>query len=86
MVYKLHPVSASILLGVSQGSVLRPILFVSYTAPLSTATEKHSILHHSYTDDSQLQKSAAPHQIPDLLSMQKCRYWVRQHPNDSKQT
>ena len=61
MVYKLHPVSASTLFGVSQGSVLGPVLFVSYTASFSTATKKHSVLHHSYTDDSQLQKSAAPH-------------------------
>ena len=49
------------------------VLFVLYTAPLSTVIEKHSVLHHSYADDSQLQKSAFPHQIPDLfLSMQKC--------------
>ena len=42
-----------------------------YTAPLSTVIEKHSVLHHSYADDSQFQKSALPHQIYDLfLSMQ----------------
>ena len=44
-----------------------------YTAPLSTVIEKHSVLRHSCADDSQLQKSAPPHQIPDLfLFMQKC--------------
>ena len=40
-------------------------------ARLSTVTEKHSILHYSYADNSQLRKSAPLHQIPDLfLSMQ----------------
>ena len=49
------------------------VLFILYTAPLSIVIEKHSILQHSYADHSQLQKSAPPHQIPDLfLSMQKC--------------
>ena len=64
---------APIFFGVPQGSVVGPVLFVLCTALLSTGIEKHSVLHHLYADDSQLQKSAPPHQIPDLfLSMQKC--------------
>ena len=64
---------APISFGVPQGSVLGPVLFVLYTASLSTVIEKHYVLQHSYADDSQLQKSAPPHQIPGLfLSMQTC--------------
>ena len=63
-----------------------------YTAPLSTVIEKHSVLRHSYADDSQLQKSAPPHQIPHLfLSMRKCiddiKSWMtlnKLQPNGNK--
>ena len=40
--------------------------------------EKHSVLHHSYADDSQLQKSAEPSEVPQLLeAMQDCIADVR---------
>ena len=43
---------------VSQGSVLGPILFTMYTKPLSAIIDSHSIMHHSFPDDLQLQMSA----------------------------
>ena len=59
--------------GVPQGSVLGPIHFTMYIKPLSAIIDSHYIIHHSFADDLQLQMSAPPDRISELLhSMQSC--------------
>ena len=44
-----------------------------YTKPLSAIIDSHSIIHHSFSDNIQLQMSAPPDRISVLLhSMQSC--------------
>ena len=45
---------------VPKGSVLGPMLFTMYSKPLSAIIDSHSIIHHSFADDLQLQMSAPP--------------------------
>ena len=52
---------------VPRGSVREPMLFTMYIKPLSAIIDSHSIIHHSFADELQLQMSAPPDRISELL-------------------
>ena len=53
--------------GVPQDSVLGPILLSMYIRHLSAIIDSHSNIHHSFVYDLQLQMSAPPDRISELL-------------------
>ena len=67
-----------------QGSVPGPILFLLHTHPLSQITDRHSVSHGEFVNDSQLNNSAAREYLRSLISnMQSCaadvKVWMTQN-------
>ena len=80
--------------GVTQGSVLGPIIYYMYTKPVSAIIQRHGLSHHSYADDTQLYMTMDHSNNDwrdDLARIELCvseiREWINQNMlklNDDK--
>ena len=64
--------TVQLICGVPQGSVLGPILFITYTADLVSVIEQHGLSPHLYADDTQIYGSCPPSNVGYLVQDSGC--------------
>ena len=64
--------SSTCLHGVPQGSVLGPILFSLYIAPVANVIRAFNVSHHQYADDTQLYIALDHHHPDDTRNLTPC--------------
>jgi hypothetical protein len=65
-------------IGISQSSILWPILFATYTSPVGQLIASHGIEHHQYAHDTQLILAMTASTIQaDLLKLETCSQTVK---------
>ena len=58
--------STKLLHGVPQGSLLGPLLFITYSAPIADIIKRHGLWNHCYADDTQIFFYCRPDQMTGL--------------------
>ena len=62
--------------GVPQGSVLDPVLYTMYTAPLHHIIMKHNLSAHYYADDTQVYLSCEPTELNHAIERISIRSYI----------